>query len=76
VDAFTIRKTVATLIDKEADTKSSAAQLGHGSEEVTDTYYIEKPVCAPDVSEILEQLGAGPGGTDSRTGHSGPTRAA
>jgi integrase len=50
-------ETVATLIDKEADTKSAAAQLGHASEEVTDTYYIAKPVLAPDVSEILEQLG-------------------
>ena len=54
----TFRKTVATLIDQEADTKSAAAQLGHSSEEVTDTYYIAKPVIAPDVSDILEQLGA------------------
>jgi integrase len=57
VTPHTFRKTVATLIDKEADTKSAAAQLGHASEEVTDTYYIAKPVLAPDVSEILEQLG-------------------
>jgi hypothetical protein len=51
-------RTVATLIDKEADTKSAAAQLGHGSEEITNKYYIVKPALAPDVSDILEQLGA------------------
>jgi integrase len=65
VTPHTFRKTVATLIDKEADTKSAAAQLGHSSEEVTDTYYIAKPVLAPDVSDILEQLGTDQG-TDDR----------
>jgi len=59
VTPHTFRKTVATLIDEEADTKSAAAQLGHGSEEVTETYYIDKPTLAPDNSDILEQLGAG-----------------
>jgi hypothetical protein len=38
---------VATLIDKEVDTKSAAAQLGRASEEVTDTYLIAKPVSPP-----------------------------
>ncbi|MEU4645564.1 hypothetical protein [Micromonospora sp. NPDC023814] len=52
------RKTVATLIKEETDTNSAAAQLGHSSEEVTDTYYIATPVQAPDVSGILERLGA------------------
>jgi integrase len=60
VTPHTFRKTVATLIDKEANTKSAAAQLGHASEEITNTYYIAKPVLAPDVSEILEQLGTHP----------------
>jgi integrase len=58
VTPHTFRKTVATLIDKEADAKKAAALLGHASEDVTDTYYIAKPVLAPDVSDILEQLGA------------------
>ncbi|MBB2943212.1 integrase [Actinoplanes lutulentus] len=58
VTPHTFRKTVATLIDEEANTKSAAAQLGHGSEEVTATYYIAKPAIAPDNSEILERLGA------------------
>lgn len=58
VTPHTFRKTVATLIDKEADTKSAAAQLGHANEEVTNTYYIAKPVLAPDVSDILERFSA------------------
>ncbi|GIF04682.1 tyrosine-type recombinase/integrase [Actinoplanes siamensis] len=58
VTPHTFRKTVATLIDDEANTKSAAAQLGHGSEEVTTTYYIAKPAIAPDNSAILERLGA------------------
>ncbi|MGA5305933.1 tyrosine-type recombinase/integrase [Nucisporomicrobium flavum] len=58
VTPHTFRKTVATLIDKEADTKSAAAQLGHASEEITHTYYIAKPALAPDVSDILQQLGS------------------
>ncbi|MEU7842739.1 tyrosine-type recombinase/integrase [Micromonospora sp. NPDC049114] len=40
VTPHTFRKTVATLIKEETDTKSAAAQLGHSSEEVTATYYI------------------------------------
>ncbi|MET8529159.1 tyrosine-type recombinase/integrase [Micromonospora sp. NPDC005172] len=57
VTPHTFRKTVATLIKEETDTKSAAAQLGHSSEEVTATYYIAKPARAPDVSDILERLG-------------------
>jgi integrase len=53
-------RTDATLIKEEADTTRAAAQLGHSSEEVTKAYYIAKPALAPDVSEILEQLGAEP----------------
>jgi integrase len=76
VTPHTFRKTVATLINEEADTRTAAAQLGHASEEVTDTYYIAKPVLAPDVSEILEQLGADQG-TDNRVqGHRRSKRAA
>jgi integrase len=60
VTPHTFRKTVATLIDKEADADSAAAQLGHGSKDVTRKHYIVKPALAPDSSGILEQLGAGP----------------
>ncbi|GGJ96998.1 hypothetical protein GCM10010123_28730 [Pilimelia anulata] len=59
VTPHTFRKTVATLIDKDANAKKAAAQLGHGSEEITKKHYIVKPALAPDVSDILEQLGAG-----------------
>ena len=58
VTPHTFRKTVATLIDKEADTDHAAAQLGHGSKEITKKHYIVKPAIAPDSSNILEQLGA------------------
>jgi integrase len=58
ITPHTFRKTVATLIDREADAKTAAAQLGHTSEEITNTYYIEKPAVAPDVSDILQQLGS------------------
>ncbi|GAA3783214.1 hypothetical protein GCM10022225_84360 [Plantactinospora mayteni] len=59
VTPHTFRKTVATLIDKEADAKSAAAQLGHATEQVTNKHYIVKPALAPDSSGILEQLGGG-----------------
>jgi integrase len=54
----TFRKTVATVIDREATTKAATAQLGHSSEEMTNTYYIEKARVAPDNSDLLETLGA------------------
>ena len=60
VTPHTFRKTVATLIDKEADTDSAAAQLGHGSKAITKKHYIVKPALAPDSSHILERLGASP----------------
>ncbi|WP_233512771.1 integrase [Micromonospora deserti] len=60
---------MATLIKEETDTKSAAAQLGHSSEEVTDTYYIAKPAQAPDVSDILERLGADPTGRPAPDAH-------
>ncbi|TNH24392.1 site-specific integrase [Micromonospora orduensis] len=75
VTPHTFRKTVATLIDKEADAKSAAAQLGHASEDVTNTYYIAKPALAPDSSHILEQLGGSPAPTPPET-PGAPTRTA
>ena len=64
VTPHTFRKTVATLIDKEADTDHAAAQLGHGSKEITKKHYIVKPALAPDSSHILERLGARRTSTD------------
>ena len=58
----TFRKTVATHVDAEAGRKAVSEQLGHADEKVTDTHYIEpKPRRAPDVSHILQTLGAGSG---------------
>lgn len=57
VTPHTFRKTVATLIDREADAKTAAAQLGHTSEDVTTVYYIEKAHLAPDMSAVLGALG-------------------
>jgi integrase len=53
----TFRKTVATLIDRESSTKAAAGQLGHATEEITTTYYVQKPQVAPDSSDLLEKLG-------------------
>lgn len=57
VTPHSFRKTVASLIDKEASAKDAAAQLGHESEEITKKHYIVKPALAPDSSHILEKLG-------------------
>ncbi len=59
VTPHTFRKTVATLIDREADTKTAAEQLGHSKEDVTNTYYIDKAKIAPDMSEVLQALADG-----------------
>ncbi|MDO3685949.1 tyrosine-type recombinase/integrase [Micromonospora sp. C28ISP2-4] len=69
VTPHTFRKTVATLIKEGTYTKSAAAQLGHSSEEVTETYYIAKPVQAPDVSDILERLGTSRKGLQPPAAH-------
>ncbi|MET8149133.1 tyrosine-type recombinase/integrase [Actinoplanes sp. NPDC049668] len=54
------RKTVATILNNEDQTEAATIQLGHGSEEVTKTYYIVKPAIAPDVTRILNTLGPMP----------------
>ncbi|GIF01801.1 tyrosine-type recombinase/integrase [Paractinoplanes rishiriensis] len=56
VTPHSFRKTVASLIDREASAKHAAAQLGHESEEITKKHYIVKPAVAPDSSHILEKL--------------------
>jgi integrase len=76
VTPHTFRKTVATLIDKESDTDRAAAQLGHGSKEITKKHYIVKPALAPDSSHILEQLGANPATAGPGRRDHGPPRAA
>lgn len=58
VTPHTFRKTVATLIDNESGVDAAAAQLGHARSSVTINHYVQRAVLAPDVSEMLEQLGS------------------
>lgn len=59
VTPHTFRKTVATHLDDEGETKAATQQLGHSNEDVTKKYYIVKPTTAPDVTHILDALGPG-----------------
>jgi hypothetical protein len=54
------RKTVATLLDRERTTADAAAQLGYSSPNVTRTHYIQKAHQAPDLTDVLDQLGTSP----------------
>lgn len=55
VSTHTFRKTLATIIEREVDSKAAAAQLGHASEAITEGYYIVKSQIAPDLSALIEQ---------------------
>jgi len=68
VTPHTFRKTVATLLDREGERDAAPAQLGHSSDEVTKTYYIEKATLAPNVTNVLDLLG----GTQPKPAQSGP----
>lgn len=57
VTPHAFRKTVATMIEREAGSKGAAAQLGHASEAITEGYHVVKTRLAPDFSSILNQLG-------------------
>ncbi|WP_432990990.1 tyrosine-type recombinase/integrase [Dactylosporangium sp. CA-233914] len=56
VTPHTFRKTVATLLDREATTKAAAQQLGHTNESITEEFYIAKAKQAPDVTNVLQVL--------------------
>jgi integrase len=56
VTPHAFRKTVATMIEREANSKDAAAQLGHASESMTETYYVMKTHLAPDLTRILEKF--------------------
>ncbi len=76
VTPHTFRRTVATLIDDEANADNAAAQLGHSNKEITKKHYIVKPAVAPDSSHILERLGASPTTNGSERDDPRPSRAA
>jgi integrase len=50
------RKTVATLVSQEAGNRAVAAQLGHASERVGETFYIKRAHEAPDLTAALDTL--------------------
>lgn len=53
-----VRRTVATLIERELDAVTASKVLGHADEKVTIEHYIERlPNIAPDVSELLQRHG-------------------
>ncbi len=51
------RRTVATLVDRVVSTQHAAAQLGHSGTAVTARHYVEKATEAPDLTNVLYQLG-------------------
>ncbi|MCZ4539856.1 tyrosine-type recombinase/integrase [Dietzia maris] len=57
ITPHTFRRTVATLVDREVDTESAAAVLGHAGTAVTKKHYVERASVAPDMSEVLDRLG-------------------
>lgn len=57
VTPHSFRRTVATLIDREATTEDAASQLGHSGTAVTRKHYIEKAAAAPDLTAVLDQFG-------------------
>lgn len=56
VTPHSFRRTVATLIDREADAEAAATQLGHSGSAVTKRHYIEKAVVTPDLTAVLDQF--------------------
>lgn len=56
VTPHSFRRTVATVIDREATTEDAASQLGHSGTAVTRKHYIEKAASAPDLTGVLEQF--------------------
>lgn len=45
------RRTVASLLDAQLDTKTAAAQLGHSTEATTLRHYVKRTHVAPDVTQ-------------------------
>lgn len=60
----TMRSTVASWIRDLADVETASGQLGHGDTSVTEAYYIERSVEAPDATAVLDRLGPSTAGLD------------
>ncbi|MBN9176071.1 MAG: tyrosine-type recombinase/integrase [Microbacterium sp.] len=50
------RRAVATHLDREVGVKAAAQQLGHGNEDITIDYYIERQRQIADFAEVIESL--------------------
>jgi hypothetical protein len=51
-----VRKTVATLIEREEGLAAASHQLGHAAEAVTAAHYVAHRTVAPDHRNVLDQL--------------------
>lgn len=51
----TLRKTVATVLDREVSGEVAAAQLGHAKLDMTRRHYVERGVDGPEVGDVLER---------------------
>lgn len=60
VKPHTFRKTVATVIEREADLRTASEQLGHGSEAVTRRHYVQRASVGPDTRHITARFVPGP----------------
>ncbi|MET9199054.1 site-specific integrase [Gordonia sp. NPDC003585] len=59
VKPHTFRKTVATLVEREASLADAAAQLGHSGTDVTTRHYVQRAQVAPDLTRVLDLLAPG-----------------
>lgn len=56
VSPHTFRRTVATVLANEDSMTTAAAQLGHGSEQVTARHYVQKPDVVRDNTALLDRF--------------------
>lgn len=56
VTPHSFRRTVATALDRAADTETAAAQLGHDGTDVTRRHYVQPTHKGPEVQPILARL--------------------
>jgi integrase len=50
------RRAVATHLDRQVGVTAAAKQLGHGNEDVTIAYYIERQQEIADFAEVIDSL--------------------
>jgi len=55
-DTQVLRKTVATMVEREAGVRDSSLLLGHADTGVTERHYVEGLHDAPDINAILNAL--------------------